>query len=151
MEASQMEEELDKTLKELATGLSFATLIFTLIALIMIRFGYTRPDNDIWKCLLFLLKGCICGWFYLWGRYSAKELLRARAANSELIQKHSDERLHEQKLRLGEQISTIELKFKNLKRELESSKLREEALAQKLKAFTRTPADANKNALKSFL
>lgn len=40
-------EELDKTLKELTTGLSFATLIFTLIALIMIQFGYTRPDNDI--------------------------------------------------------------------------------------------------------
>ncbi len=42
-----MEEELDKTLKELATGLGFATLILTLIALLMIRFGYTRPNNDI--------------------------------------------------------------------------------------------------------
>ncbi len=146
-----MEEELDKTLKELATGLGFATLVLTLISLLMIRFGYTRPDNDIWKCLLFLLKGCICGWFYLWGRYSAKELLRARAVNSDLKRKHSEERFHEQKLRFGEQLSNNELKFENLRRELESTRLREETLTQKLKAFTRTPADANKNALQSFL
>lgn len=144
-------EELDKTLKELTTGLSFATLIFTLIALIMIRFGYTHPDNDIWRCLLFSLKGCICGWFYLWGRYSAKELLRERAANSALKQQHSEEKLHDQKARSEEQLFTSKLELEHLKNELKASKLSEEALTQKLKDFTRTPIDANKNALKGFL
>ncbi len=144
-------EELDKTLSELTTGLIFATLILGLIALIMIRSGHTGPDNDIWKCLLFALKGCACGWFYLWGRYSAKELLMARIVNCELKIRHSEERFHDHKVRCDEQLSNSKLKFKSVMNELESSKLREEALAQKLQAYTRTPADANQKALKAFL
>jgi hypothetical protein len=144
-------EERDKTLKELTTGLSFATLIFILIALLMIRFGHTRPDNDIWKCLLFSLRACICGWIYLWGRYSAQELLRERAANSTLKQQHSEEKLRDQKLRWEEQLTKSKLELEILKNELQASKLSEEALTQKLKAFTRTPIDANQNALKGFL
>jgi hypothetical protein len=150
MEASQMEEQ-DKTLKELATVLSFASLILTLIALFMIRFGYTRPENEIWNCVIFLLKGCVCGWFYSCGRYSVKELSSTRTANYMLILRHTEERLNDQKIRLEEQLSKTESILENLKRELESSKLREEALSQKVKAFTRTPADANNTALKSFL
>lgn len=146
-----MEDERDKTLNELTTGLCFGTIMLALISLIMIRFGYTQPENDIWKCLLFSLKGCICGWFYLWGRYSVKELLRARASNSELKLKYSEDRLLEQKLRMEEQLAKSHLELQQFKSELQSSKFKEEALTQKLNAITRTPADANKNALKSFL
>jgi hypothetical protein len=143
--------KLDKSLNELASGLIIATLLLGLIALLMIRFGYTRPDNDIWKCLIFSLKGCACAWFFLWGRYSVKELLLATVENSELKLKHAEDKLLVQKAHLEEKLLKKELKLENLKRELETSKHREEALAQKLNAYTRTPSDANKNALKSFL
>jgi len=150
MEVSSM-EELDKNLKELTLGLVWASLVLGLLALIMIRFGYTRPGNEIWNCIVISLKGCFCGWFFIAGRYSGKQVLQAKVELFEQKLMNAQEKLRDQKLNWDEKVTKSRQKIEVLKRDVENSKNREEALAQQIKAFKRTPGDANQTALKSFL
>jgi hypothetical protein len=144
-------EELDQNLKSHSANLILASSILCLISLIMIRFGYNHPKNEIWSCVLFALKVCSYAWTFILGRYSAKEIFRERAATYELKLTHSQGKINEQKLRSDEILSQIQQKSDELRSELSESKRREEALLQKLKAIQKTPNDANQDALRSFV
>ncbi len=121
----------------------------------MAHYKFNAPANLFWPFVRFACKACLFSWMVYGGRLFERENNRKKIVNHEELMNEKDFIINDLEAQIKKSASAHEVEENRLKtvhkHELNELRKFEDTLREKLKRYERTPAQANKDALRSFL